>query len=1089
MGSGGPAASAPSAIAHPAPLLLHQASALAPRPQTMLGDLIVTPANSPYLIGSPQQLGRFILQGNLTVLAGGTLILLHENLVQQEFVSDGGTTAQRLAHVYTMSDQGTIVLNNSVISSNFQAFNPFAKIDLNISSGGHLIANHSELAFPGWITVYGAGSTLNLTNGSAIVPGTPGPGAYPENQTLANDTSYAPSLRAAAGAHVNLFDSSYNGTYAENYSAYGFPGPANPIVDVATHTLTGAVSGTWATFIPAVPDAENLTRAILYQSITAGNLTISYSAANSLTSATSHVDFGGALPLGPINFASGGGNVVVPLPAAVITGINAGGFRQFLIGLDADGADVVLSALNASGSVTVNRISLNVTDTLDYNLTVTGPGTILTAVDSRIALNYAPTPGSYVPSSAAAPYPWYSNKLLLEDGAVGYFASLTIPSNITNNFWNQSAILPDSSSSAIFYRWFQVTVNGAGSASAPGAQVTAFYGLNNNQADNATVTALNILSTANPAIAQYVQQYDARQGVSGYGISDNQGVATLLLASSVLTQATLPDGAFLGGYHVAISIPGLTNGTQWITGSVSPYPQHMNPATADANVGNVVFISYAPQLSVLSNSVLVDQSVVANDTVAIGQNLTIQVTLVNSGIGPINTVDVALLYAEKAPLAPHLLVTLPTSGALATGAQLTVNLTWRVAENVTGRNGTFTENFLVTGSWNGGGAPSGGTVEDVVAVKIVPAFIRLTYTPPSVPLVLSSELATSGTIAFIGRGNATINVTAVNLLHRYFLGATLSQSGTYTVFLQPPADMVPGHYDLNVTATYNHRTVNLTLINAVTLSGSTSSTSTPWYEQSFLGLPLWIWIVIAAGIAVGIFLFLWFLRSQSKGKLVECGECGELIPENATVCPKCGAEFESDLVRCSRCSSTIPANSAQCPECAAQLLGPETSDPERQGYQDFVEKFRVEARKELGDNYGEGAFWDWFKRQTSYVSFNQWKLQQSQGDRTGMAAPPAAGPAPVDSTNQFQPGPPKGGAGGAMGADPGAGRSSTPSPPSASPPSASAALPTRPVPAAAPPATSPPSGGAGPAMKACGNCGKEIPPDYLVCPFCGAVTR
>jgi hypothetical protein len=26
-------------------------------------------------------------------------------------------------------------------------------------------------------------------------------------------------------------------------------------------------------------------------------------------------------------------------------------------------------------------------------------------------------------------------------------------------------------------------------------------------------------------------------------------------------------------------------------------------------------------------------------------------------------------------------------------------------------------------------------------------------------------------------------------------------------------------------------------------------------------------------------------------------------------------------------------------------------------------------------------------------------------------------------------------------------------------------------------------------MRACSNCGKEIPVDYLVCPFCGAVTR
>ncbi|HTT26139.1 MAG TPA: zinc ribbon domain-containing protein, partial [Thermoplasmata archaeon] len=668
-----------------------------------------------------------------------------------------------------------------------------------------------------------------------------------------------------------------------------------------------------------------------------------------------------------------------------------------------------------------------------------------------------------------------------------------IPSNITHNFWNDSAILPDASSSAIFYRWFDVGVSGAGNATAPGAQVTAFYGLNNNQGDNATATALNALGTANPALAQYVSEQDAARGVSAYGVSDVTGVATLLLASTLLAQATLPDGTYLGGYHLAVAIPGLANGTQWISGSVAPYPLKMDPATHDLENGSVVFPTYAPQLTVSSSSVLVEGALVANDTVAIGQNLTIQATFVNSGIGPINSVAVSLYYAEPAPFPPHLVATLPPFGALATGAHLTVNLTWLVAENVTGLNGTFVEDFFAIASWNGGNAPYGGSIADLVPVTIVPAFIHLTYTPPSVPLGSTSELATEGTITFVGRGNATINVTAIGHGATYFLGQTIAPSGpSFTVFLQPPLAMPPGTYTLNISATYNQRTVNLSFANGVTLAGPTSSTSTPWYEQSILGLPLWIWIIIAAGIAVGIFLFLWFLRSRTKGKLVECGECGELIPEAATVCPKCGAEFESDLVRCSRCSSTIPSNSAQCPECAAQLLGPETSDPERQGYQDFVEKFRVEARKELGDNYGEGAFWDWFKRQTTYVSFNQWKLQQAQGDRTGMAAPPPSSPsAPMDSTGQFQPAPPpKGGSGGASAPD-----LSGPRPPSggAAAAGAGASAPARPAPAPAP--TAPPAGpapaapGGGPAMKACGNCGKEIPPDYLVCPFCGAVTR
>ena len=169
-------------------------------------------------------------------------------------------------------------------------------------------------------------------------------------------------------------------------------------------------------------------------------------------------------------------------------------------------------------------------------------------------------------------------------------------------------------------------------------------------------------------------------------------------------------------------------------------------------------------------------------------------------------------------------------------------------------------------------------------------------------------------------------------------------------------------------------------------------------------------------------------QRQAKGKLVECGECGNLIPEDATVCPKCGAEFETDLVRCSRCGSTIPANSQVCPECAAQLLGKgeqETSDPERQGYADFVERFRAGARKELGDNYNEGAFWDWWKRQATYLPFSQWKFQQTQGSRAGMTAPPAdsSGDNMAVAAEQLAPAapatPPKKGGGPGLGSAPG----------------------------------------------------------------------
>ena len=241
-----------------------------------------------------------------------------------------------------------------------------------------------------------------------------------------------------------------------------------------------------------------------------------------------------------------------------------------------------------------------------------------------------------------------------------------------------------------------------------------------------------------------------------------------------------------------------------------------------------------------------------------------------------------------------------------------------------------------------------------------------------------------------------------------------------------------------------------------------------------------MWLAIAAGAAIAIVAVLVVLRRQAAGKVVECGECGNLIPEEATVCPKCGAEFESDLVRCSRCASTIPANSVVCPECAAQLLGVPGSAPEeaeRQGYQDFTEKYRAEGKKELGENYNEGSFWDWWKRQPTYVSYSQWKLQQGQGSpRMGMSEPPTGPPGvPLASAPAPTPVP----AAAAPKASP------APPPPLTFSPRAPAPAARAAAPAAA--AGAPPVAAGG--LKACPTCHKEIPGDYLVCPFCGSVTQ
>lgn len=1046
-------------------------------PAAAEGDLVVTAANSPYILqGGASNGGVSLIEGNITVEAGGVLELRTIVLIQEEFVGDEGTTAQRLDHLYTISDEGTIEMNDSILASYVSALNPYPKIDLNISNGGSLTLNESSLEFAGWVSVYGAGSRLTLQNHSAI-EANPLAAGLVTNTSISNDTRYAPVLSAGGGAQVGFFDSRFNGTYADNVTAHGYPSPAVPIVDPTNHDLTNGAGATWNDFTLRSGDSENLTRAVLYRTITAATIAISYTSTVAANSDDATINFDGALPFGPVAFGAGGGTVAMNLPQDVVSGINNGSFPTFLSELDANGATVALGPLDAATSITVTGIALNVTPDWNYNLTFTGTGTTLTAVDSSFDINFNLTPGSPVANDVFPPTPWGSQKIILQDGATGYFANVSTTAAPERATFNSSAIQTEGTSSANFYRWLDLGVTNGVGAPVEGANVAAFFALNNIQSDNTTASDLNALTTADPALGSYVAWQDGVRGAAAYGASNASGIARLLLASTVLTFSTLPDGDYLGVYHVAISIPGAaSNGTRWVTASVSPYPTNMTPAAPDTLAGPVIFPNFEAALGVVGTSLLVNNVTISNGTVAIGQNLTVQITVESDGNAAAATSAANLVYIEAAPALPLTLVApLNVSTPLAVGARYTFNLTWEVTEKIVGLHGTIHATLQSVIAWNPGDPSIGGSVIDTVPITIVPSYLALTYTPPTVAITAAGEFESTGVVHFSGLHNATINVTAIGSNgFTYLIGQQLVRPGPFEVFLQAYTNMSTGTYSLNVSAYYNNRTVYVDLPASLKVQGPSTAATPSFLDQTILGLPLWLWIVIAVAIVGAVVGLLWFLRRRSKGKLVECGECGELIPESATTCPKCGAEFETDLVRCSRCSSTIPANSAQCPECAAQLLGAETPDPVRQGFLDFVEKFRTEARKELSENYSEGAFWEWWKRQASYVSYEQWKLQQSQSGRSGMGAPPTS----ATSTPE-EPSAPA----------PKAGSDMSQAPKGTGPtPSATAGSSQGSAPARMPEATAP-AGAAGPAMKPCGSCGKEIPPDYLVCPFCGAVTR
>ena len=1068
---------ASTAVSHPS----------APTPAATHGDLIVSAANSPFII-SPLTTGSgvYAQAGNITVLAGGTLIVTNETLRFYQYVPNTGNLGARLTHLYRFSVQGTVTFTNSTLTTDAQSINAFSKLTFNISAGGHVYLDHSSFAFPGALQVYGAGSFFNLSN-SNLTSNLQVRGVV-ENLSLQHDTEFAPTVTVSGGARVMLANSAIDHYYANNLSHWGGPGPA-PVNSNGLHVLNSGAGSTWSTWVTAT-DSENVSRAVLYPHVASGFIAFTYTTQVDQTVASgSSLTITSAVGLGSMTFPhSGTGYVRVPLPAGVISQINTIGIPAYL---NATGnyatpgtISLTLGVTNSAAPLNITEASLNLSGAAQYDIVVSGAGTLFTAAASSLNLNWNLTQSSPYPPNTAPPTPWGSNKLDITNGAAAYLASVTIPSGRSGVFWNASAVQPDATSNAYLYRWLIVPVTGQGGLPIGGAQVTPFYSYDTNQLNNHTATTLNALSTANVDLYNYANAFDKANGITSYGLSSPAGQGWLLVASSWVNQSSLPNGIFLGGYHIGVSLPGAgAAGNQWVYSSVTPYPQGMNPAGPDTSTG-VNYPSFGPAVAFANVNVTVQGVLSSPASASIGQTLKVTANVKNTGSGPVPSYIANLSYVNAfPPVGTYRVAPSQTFPVLPAGTSRPLNVSWLINQTVTGLHGWINTSLVLTVVWGGGHAPTGGLITETIPVTVQPSQIAVTIVAPKGTYLLQSETPVTGNVTFNGSGPATVLVTAVETGHYYPVAfAHQLPPGQYNASIMPDPTMTPGTYSLLVNASFNGRTTHIVLTNWMVLPGAAAA-SQPWYEQAFFGLPLWLWIVIAALVVVGgVGGFLVYSRYAARGKLVECGECGELIPESATVCPKCGAEFETGLVRCSRCNSTIPADSKVCPECSAQLLGaPEEGarDPERQGYADFVERYRAEAKKELQDNYTEGAFWDWWKRQPSYVPFNQWRLQQSQGSRIGMSAPPtdammaqqAAVAAPVAP------------------AAPAAARvAPTPAAraPRVAPAAPAAPAPTPPTAAEAPPAAAAPAGAG---LKACSNCGREIPGDYLVCPFCGAVTR
>jgi RNA polymerase subunit RPABC4/transcription elongation factor Spt4 len=1119
----GQSAAAPAPAAAPtAALTVHPAA------PTTHGDLIVGPSNSPYVL-SPLTTGSTIYyqEGNITVLPGGRLYVENMTVSFLQFIGTVGNLGQRADHLYNFTIEGLTVFSGSTLTTSTSLLNTYVRLTVSVTGGGTFVANASSLEFPGWINVAGSGSHF-FANGSQLSPN-PNVTSLIENTTLLHDTSYSPGLTVTGGARVVIAHSVWTGYYRNNVSRNGEAG-AN--LSSSPDALVPA-SGTYNASGLSLPQptAPSLALTLGYSAWASARIGISYTNLVSPTTLAGvtlwydNVPYSAgavALPAVPANQSK---YVAVDLPASFVAAVNTTGILHLL---QASGTPGGSSTLNVTLSrpaspITVETVNLALLPVYGYNMVIAG-GSNLTVADSLLDLTWNPLPGTPVDSGIGAPQPWDSSKILLSGGSQAYLASLSVPTPYVTPFDNQSVVIPlDNSSAAFIYRWGAVHSVSSSYGPIPEIRLVAYPAYNASQSDNGTVLALNDLAAADPDLASYVTSPLSGHALN-YGQSDGVGNAYLLLLSAVVHAGSLPNGIFMGSYHLGTSLPGAGPGfSQWQYGAVTAYPLGMSPASVDL-LPTANYPNYRADLSFGAPVLYVDNATEVSPAAAIGDYVTLSVPVENVGTAPLGTYTLGLSLPGTPPKLPQPVAENLTGTSLAPGETRDANFSWVLNESQVGLGGT--KNLSLTAALDWWGTPSGpsttppllGAWADNFTILVHPSPITISLTPPGGNLQVDNSYPAAGTLGFSGTGYATVNVTLVGPGGPFLVSTGGYRPGPISVNIAVvPGVQAGAQYNLVVTATYNHVTASKTYTNGVQIQANAAPPPN-FLAQVVLGpLTMWMLLAIIAAAVVGLVLFLFTSTQLSRGKLVECGECGSLIPEAATACPKCGAEFETELVRCSRCGSTIPANSPICPECAAQLLGtptPESKDPERQGYADFVERFRQEARKELADNYGEGAFWDWWKRQPTYTSFSQWKLQQSAATRAGMTAPLVTGPAsPEDAgyDEEAEPSAPVAPAAPARAAPPGAsmGRPSGPTSSARAPasPAARGAPPVGTTPAmasaparrpAAPPAPAvtvpapPPSAAdapGSPGLRACANCSKEIPTDFLVCPFCGSVTR
>jgi hypothetical protein len=461
------------------------------------------------------------------------------------------------------------------------------------------------------------------------------------------------------------------------------------------------------------------------------------------------------------------------------------------------------------------------------------------------------------------------------------------------------------------------------------------------------------------------------------------GTGTLLDTQMVLNIGAGQTVVVTGTWNVLPAVGGKIQ-TRTITIDVNPartivetnYNNNRLVQTTDV-VDNRPDLVFVGGMNVTSGSVEVDQAVV-------GESLVLKVTVMNDGYTPAMSVKIRFDIIDTDSFVTNIGT---VSRDLDANETIDVEMQWIV--NVT--NGNYTLRCTLDSVFAIQEINESNNVlsRDYVINPPEPAItIRVDreWYNPDMEVFVSGRI--TNTLTDDPLANVKVVITLVVAQTNAKIGDNITVytnfNGEYGTSRPIPANAPANYYAMEVQVTLGDRVV--------------TQYSAPFevrVQVAETEIPFWVWILVIVVVLLVIIAFSFYLYKYQLGRLVECGECGALIPESSKKCPKCGVEFETGTAKCSQCGAWIPAASSECPECGAKFVTEPLAEEEseyirkmREQYEAYANPYREQAKQVLGKKYSEAKFQEWWKKQPSYMSFEKWLSQEEEKKKTTGSAFP-----------------------------------------------------------------------------------------------------